>query len=108
MTIQSVNPATGEPLETFAETSPADVERALAGAERAFADWRRRDLAERARLMHGAARLLRERKPVYARTMALEMGKPLAQGEAEAEKCAVAPISSMSTRGVPASRQLIH
>ncbi len=82
MTIQSINPATGEPLETFSETSPADIERALAGAERAFADWRRRDFAERARLMHGAARLLRERKTTYARTMAVEMGKPLAQGEA--------------------------
>ncbi len=88
MTIQSINPATGEPLETFAETSPADIERALAAAERAFADWRRRDFADRARLMHGAARLLRERKAIYARTMAVEMGKPLAQGEAEAEKCA--------------------
>jgi len=88
MSLQSVNPATGEALETFAETAPGDVERALAGAERAFADWRGRDFADRARLMHAAARLLRERKTTYARTMALEMGKPLAQGEAEAEKCA--------------------
>jgi len=37
-----------------------------------------------------AARLLRERKDAYARLMALEMGKPLAQGAAEAEKCAAA------------------
>src|SRR5712691_6068895 len=88
MTIQSINPATGEPLETFPETAPAEVERVLAGAERAFADWRRRDFTERGRLMHAAARLLRERKATYARTMAVEMGKPLAQGEAEAEKCA--------------------
>jgi len=88
MTIESINPATGERLETFAETAPADVERALATAERAFADWRHRRFAERAGLMRGAARLLRERKTTYARTMALEMGKPLAQGEAEAEKCA--------------------
>src|SRR3989442_11055935 len=38
--------------------------------------------------MRQAARILRERKAEYARTMALEMGKPLQQGEAEAEKCA--------------------
>ncbi|HYS22099.1 MAG TPA: NAD-dependent succinate-semialdehyde dehydrogenase [Gemmatimonadales bacterium] len=88
MTIESINPATGERLETFAETSLPEVERALVEAERAFAGWRRRDFAERARLMRGAARLLRERKTAYGRTMALEMGKPLAQGEAEAEKCA--------------------
>src|SRR5260370_17471197 len=82
------NPATGEGRETFTETWPAEIERALVEAERAFAGWRRRDFAERARLMRGAARLLRERKTAYGRTMALEMGKPLAQGEAEAEKCA--------------------
>src|SRR2546422_5885098 len=33
-------------------------------------------------------RSLRERKSQHARTMALEMGKPLPQGEAETEKCA--------------------
>src|SRR5438093_7238175 len=38
--------------------------------------------------MREAGRLLRERKTQHARTMALEMGKPLMQGEAEAEKCA--------------------
>src|SRR5256885_2120508 len=38
--------------------------------------------------MRQAARILRERRAEYARTMALEMGKPLQQGEAEAEKCA--------------------
>src|SRR5438093_595911 len=38
--------------------------------------------------MRDAGRLLRERKTQHARTMALEMGKPLMQGEAEAEKCA--------------------
>ena len=37
-----------------------------------------------------AGRLLRERKSAYARTMALEMGKPLKQGDTEAEKCALA------------------
>src|SRR3989475_9759698 len=46
------------------------------------------DLAHRAKLVREAARLLRERKSQHARTMALEMGKPLPQGEAEAEKCA--------------------
>jgi succinate-semialdehyde dehydrogenase/glutarate-semialdehyde dehydrogenase len=42
----------------------------------------------RAERLRAAARLLRERKDAYARTMALEMGKPLPQGVGEAEKCA--------------------
>ena len=38
--------------------------------------------------MQQAAQILREGKEKYARTMALEMGKPIVQGEAEVEKCA--------------------
>ena len=87
-TLRSINPATGELLETFAETSPAQLNRILEGSELAFRDWRRRPLADRASLLRRAARILRDGKTKYARTMALEMGKPLAQGEAEAEKCA--------------------
>src|SRR5438132_7043507 len=88
MSFQSVNPATGEVLETFAATAPQALEQVLAGAEAAWRDWRHRALGERAALLSAVARLLRERKDRYARTMALEMGKPLHQGEAEAEKCA--------------------
>jgi succinate-semialdehyde dehydrogenase/glutarate-semialdehyde dehydrogenase len=87
-TLRSVNPATSELLETFAETSPAQLNRILEGAELAFRDWRRRPLADRTSLLRRTARILRDGKTKYARTMALEMGKPLAQGEAEAEKCA--------------------
>src|SRR5437879_11382865 len=88
MTIATINPATGEPLETFSETSGAELDRILARAIAAFYDWSRCPVATRTGPLGEAARLLRERKHRYARTMALEMGKPLAQGEAEAEKCA--------------------
>src|SRR5438034_6717170 len=58
----------------------------LERADRASRDWRRRPVAERAERLRAAARLLRERKDAYARTMALEMGKPLAQGAARSEE----------------------
>jgi succinate-semialdehyde dehydrogenase/glutarate-semialdehyde dehydrogenase len=90
MTFQSVNPATGAVLEAFEETGLGALEGVLAGAEAAWRDWRRQPYAARAALFHETGRLLRERKSRYARTMALEMGKPLAQGEAEVEKCALA------------------
>ncbi|HUL02324.1 MAG TPA: NAD-dependent succinate-semialdehyde dehydrogenase [Gemmatimonadales bacterium] len=90
MPFESINPTTGDVLETFVPTPPAVLERVLARAEAAARDWRRRPVPERAALLRGAAGLLRQRKGAYARTMALEMGKPLAQGEAEAEKCALA------------------
>jgi succinate-semialdehyde dehydrogenase / glutarate-semialdehyde dehydrogenase len=88
-TVQSINPATGDVVESFAETSRREVDGILDQSDRAFQDWRRRPGSERARLLRVAAGVLRSRKSTYARAMALEMGKPLAQGEAEAEKCAM-------------------
>jgi succinate-semialdehyde dehydrogenase / glutarate-semialdehyde dehydrogenase len=88
MSLQVMNPATGEVVETLEETSAPQLERMLAGAHGAFLDWRNVPFATRAEPMRKAAGLLRGRKADYARTMALEMGKPIAQGEAEVEKCA--------------------
>src|SRR2546422_11014567 len=88
MSLQSVNPATGEVLETLDETSPDALGWILEHADAASREWRRRPVAERAERLRAAGRVLRGRKDAYARTMALEMGKPLAQGAAEAEKCA--------------------
>ena len=88
MTLQSINPATGDVLETFAETSATELDGILERADAASRDWRRQPVAQRAERLRAAARVLRERQADYARTMALEMGKPLAQGAAEVEKCA--------------------
>src|SRR5437879_4939260 len=88
MSLQSVNPATGALLETFEETSPAELDRIIARADAASRDWRGLPVAARAERLRAAGRILRERQDAYARTMALEMGKPLTQGVAEAEKCA--------------------
>ena len=89
MSIESVNPATGEVLERFEETSARQLERVLAGADAAFRDWLAVPFAARARTMRAVARVLRAHAPAYARTMTLEMGKPIVQAEAEVEKCAV-------------------
>ena len=48
MAIQSVNPATGEVVEKFEPTSPADLDRVAAGAQAAFHEWRGVPVAERA------------------------------------------------------------
>jgi succinate-semialdehyde dehydrogenase/glutarate-semialdehyde dehydrogenase len=88
MAIESLNPATGEVIERFTEATPADIDQVLAQTDATFQRWRRTAFAERSRLMRAAAAILREEKARFGRTMALEMGKPVAQGEAEAEKCA--------------------
>ncbi len=88
MSIQSVNPTTGEVLETFKASSPEELERIVARAHAAFVEWRSVPLAARAHRMRDAARLLRKHKEHHALTMTLEMGKPIVQAEAEVEKCA--------------------
>ncbi len=89
MSMQTVNPATGRLVREWPETS-ADALRAIleraAAAQRA---WAAGSFAQRATVLHAAAKLLRERAPEYARLMAEEMGKPLAQGRGEVEKCAL-------------------
>jgi len=89
MSIQSVNPATGEILETLEPTTPAQIDTILARAHAAFTEWRGEPFARRSALMRAAARELRARKDEYALTMTREMGKPIVQSEAEVEKCAV-------------------
>ena len=88
MSLRSINPTTGEVLERFEETTPGELERILGGAHDAFLDWRRRPLAERSAFLREVARLLRAKQGDYVRAMALEMGKPVAQGAGEIEKCA--------------------
>jgi succinate-semialdehyde dehydrogenase/glutarate-semialdehyde dehydrogenase len=89
MSIQSVNPATGEVIETLEPTSAAQVEQIVAGAHAAFLEWRTQPWSRRSALMHKAAAELRARQSEYAAIMTREMGKPIVQSEAEVEKCAV-------------------
>ena len=89
MSIQSVNPATGEILETFEETSKAQIEQALARAHAAFLEWRTRPFADRARLCAappGAAR--RARREYALHHDAARWASPSSRREAEVEKCA--------------------
>ena len=88
MSLQSVNPATGEVLETFAATSARELASMVAKSHAAFLGWRATPFKARAERMREAATILRRRRAEFARTMTLEMGKPITQGEAEAEKCA--------------------
>jgi succinate-semialdehyde dehydrogenase / glutarate-semialdehyde dehydrogenase len=85
----SVNPATGVELERF-DTHDADaVERRLAAAHTAFASYRRVPVEKRATLLTSAAEFLLREKDGLARTMTLEMGKPIGAAIAEIEKCAL-------------------
>jgi len=86
--IETINPATGEPLARYAVHDRAMVEAILRRAMAAFASWRATSFAERAAAMNRLAVHLRSEKHRIARIATLEMGKPIGEAEAEVEKCA--------------------
>ena len=88
MSLRSINPATDELVREYPEPGDKELAMALAEASCAAAGWRRTSFADRAPKMRRAADLLDERKEELARLMAIEMGKPLAGGRSETEKCA--------------------
>jgi succinate-semialdehyde dehydrogenase/glutarate-semialdehyde dehydrogenase len=88
MGITSVNPANGNPIETYTEMTPEEAAATVAEAHERWQTWRTTSFAARATLMKKTAGILRERKHELAKLMAVEMGKPMKQGVAEAEKCA--------------------
>jgi succinate-semialdehyde dehydrogenase/glutarate-semialdehyde dehydrogenase len=88
MALEVVNPATGQHVARYEETTPAETAQIIASADAAFLEWRRVPFAQRAEMMRRAAELLRTRAPEYARLMATEMGKPVRDGRGEAKKCA--------------------
>ncbi|WAP69710.1 NAD-dependent succinate-semialdehyde dehydrogenase [Jiella pelagia] len=86
---KSINPATGEVIEDYAEHVDDFVERALENAELAYRDWRRTPFGRRADLLNRTADILEKRKHELGRIATLEMGKRLKEAVAEVEKCAL-------------------
>ncbi len=90
MALVSINPTTGQQIDSYPDMTAGEVDQALSGAQSAFERWHRTPLEARAALLENLAAELRLRAPAFARLMALEMGKPVAQGESEVQKCAAA------------------
>ena len=78
-TFTTRNPATGEVLAEVGQASAADVDRAVASAREGFAVWSAMTGAERARVLHRAVAILRDRNDELARLEVLDTGKPIAE-----------------------------
>ncbi|HTE54009.1 MAG TPA: NAD-dependent succinate-semialdehyde dehydrogenase [Kofleriaceae bacterium] len=83
-----VNPATGEVVHSFDAATWSEVDLRVGALQEGFDRWRRTPVAERARLLGAISPILRRRSRDLAEMMAREMGKPVAQGRQEIEKCA--------------------
>lgn len=85
----SLNPATSKTLKTYTSWDGHHLAAALEQAAEAQRIWAETPFVRRAEHMHGAALLLHERVHEYAALIAVEMGKPVREGRAEVEKCAL-------------------
>ncbi len=88
MSIQTINPTTGEVLETFEPFNQNQINEALGQAHQAYLKWRTATFAERAKHLHSVASYLRDHKTELAQLAVLEMGKTITEAAAEVEKCA--------------------
>ena len=86
--ITSISPTDGRTLAEYQETSPEDVKLHIDAAARLQQEWELVSFSERSVPMLKMADLLEANRDEMAKLVAEEMGKPLAQGLAEVDKCA--------------------
>src|ERR1043166_3525948 len=79
-----LNPATGDPIGELPHADKADLDRALAAAEKGFKAWRKVSAYDRYKLMRKAADIFRSRVDEIAPVLTMEQGKPLAEAKGEA------------------------
>jgi alpha-ketoglutaric semialdehyde dehydrogenase len=86
-TFENRNPANHEELiGLFQDSSPEDVNRAVAAAREAFSSWRLTPAPKRAELLYKVAEILVRRKEELARDMTREMGKILVETRGDVQE----------------------
>lgn len=88
MTIQTINPATGQVIQSYETLNESQMNKKIAETHQVFLTWKSSSFAHRSKLMLKLAQILKEKKQDLALLMANEMGKPITAGQAEIEKCA--------------------
>jgi len=82
------NPCTGEIIGNFARGNETDVQLSLENSLAAFHLWKKRPSAERAKLQHSAADLMRAKAAELGQILSTELGRPLAGCKREIERSA--------------------
>jgi acyl-CoA reductase-like NAD-dependent aldehyde dehydrogenase len=81
--LEVINPATEDAVATVPAGTADDVQLAVATAKRAFADWSRTDVEQRATILAKAADLIHAHAKALAQTLTAEQGKPVAEAIGE-------------------------
>ncbi len=85
-TFESLNPSTGEVIETFPRSNAEAVDRAVATAKAAWEDWRLVPAPERGNILFRFAQLLERSKPELSELMTREMGKVKAEAGGDVQE----------------------
>src|SRR5688572_2097606 len=82
-TLESIDPATGQPWARVAYGGPKDIDAAVAAAKQAFGPWSRLPGHERAALLRRFAELYREKAPELAILETRDNGRALRESRAD-------------------------
>lgn len=85
-TYEITSPYTGDVIATVAKATPADVERAIDGAQEAFTTFKKMPAYERAEILYRVVEIMRQRKEEFAEILTKEAAKPLSASLAEIDR----------------------
>src|SRR5579862_9251478 len=85
-TFESTSPATGETIGVFPKQGPDEVDRAVARAKDAFAEWRLVPAPKRGEILFRLARILEQEKSALTDLMTREMGKVKAEAGGDVQE----------------------
>ncbi|WP_447968474.1 L-piperidine-6-carboxylate dehydrogenase [Nitrospira sp. M1] len=84
--LQSINPATGEPLAKVSLCTSEDYERIVQESLRAFQQWRQVPAPKRGEVVRLIGQALREKKDALGSLVSMEVGKIKAEGDGEVQE----------------------
>ena len=87
MAIETINPYNNKKVKKFDELSEKELEGKIATADKAYSSWKSSSFAERKKLLNKVASLMKKKKKELAEMITIEMGKLIAQSEAEIDMC---------------------
>ncbi len=86
-TIKTVNPTTGDTLESYTLMDDQQAQQVVEACHEAFLDWRLTSLDERARVIKAIGQALKAHREDLAQLMVKEMGKLPEQARQEVDLC---------------------
>jgi acyl-CoA reductase-like NAD-dependent aldehyde dehydrogenase len=84
--LERENPATGEIIASFSDSTPDDVADAVEAAAQAFQSWRFVPAPRRAEILFHAAEIMAARKEELSRDVTVEMGKVLKEARGDVQE----------------------